>query len=119
MSRRELARRVHLIPHHVLAAALTQWRPFNGHGEVRREFAAWIIAQRCDFASWQQAWNACAGASPARPGAIQLVIVCPDCHGRMFTITHGIARACPRCHGRRRIQFRTTAVWQQPPDDTP
>lgn len=113
-----VAQSIRHIPSHALAMALPQIRPFDAQAEVRQEFIRWLSSQRDQYACWQQAWNAWTRATPARPGLVDLTMLCPECRGRMFS-TRSLARGvpggiCGRCNGQRRVHLRSIAIWQQP-----
>lgn len=116
MNNQGRVREIHQLPHHVLAAALPDLRPMNSGYEIRTEFARWTLRQRQTFTSWEQAWNTWTHASPHAPGTVELSVLCPDCHGRLFSTRRGIPSACTTCRGRRRTTVRSRAVWQ---NDTP
>ncbi|MFV8142252.1 hypothetical protein ACNQR7_32195 [Mycolicibacterium senegalense] len=114
MNKRALANAIHAIPFQALATALPDFRPFNDvHYELRREFASWTLANRAEFDTWQDAFNAWAGATPNRPGRITLTVKCPRCHGRLYAIQHGRVGPCMNCHGRRNITLVSAARYQQ------
>jgi hypothetical protein len=108
---RDIAAQVHHIPARAFAEALPHWRPFSDHYELRREFAGWVMRQRQQFQSWQQAWNAWTGATPTRAGRVAMHVTCPDCKGRLFSVKRGIPGPCMTCMGRRRVYQQSAARW--------
>lgn len=116
MSNHRLAHEIHHLPHHVLAIALPDLRPMHSSYEIRAEFVRWTLRQPNTFPSWMHAWNVWTHASPRAAGAITLSVLCPDCHGRLFSTRRGIPAACTTCCGRRRTTIRSRALWQ---DESP
>ncbi|OBG21616.1 hypothetical protein A5768_26305 [Mycolicibacterium fortuitum] len=112
MNNREIARQVHQIPAHVLTQALPDLRPVTDLSELRQTFAEWILGQRTVFPTWQAAWNSWTGATPERPGRVELHVRCPECRGTLITARRGIPQACTTCHGRRRTWRHSCALWQ-------
>ena len=112
MNDHALAREIHHLPHHVLAAALPDLRPLHSSYEIRSELAAWTLRQPASFPSWEHAWNAWTHATAGAAGSIALSAICADCRGRLFTTRRGIPSACTTCCGRRRTMVRSRALWQ-------
>lgn len=111
------ARELHHVNAAQLAAALPQWRPFgrDERDDVIRAVQRWLGGNRTQYDTWQQAWNAWAGATPERAGLVTVPRTrCPDCGGRRYRLRHGRPGVCVTClNGVRPV--RTTALWQPEP----
>lgn len=107
------------IPHNQLAAALPHLRPFGTDESraVREAFTHWLTAQRIDYPTWQQAWNAWTGALPSRPGHLAYTHrICPVCQGRRIDRRRGsICHTCMAGSYRRTQTVRTLALHQPDP----
>ena len=109
-----IALTIHDLPAHVLAGAIRGDRGLDS-ATVRQEFTAWVVCQRDEFTSWQDAWNTWTGAFHDHPGHIEAYVLCPTCRGRMFDLRTGIPRPCPTCMARKRVWVRAVALWQAAP----
>jgi hypothetical protein len=114
MHNKGIAFAIHNLPAHVLSAAVRGDRGLDAT-TVRQEFVSWVVSQRDEFTSWQEAWNAWTGAHQSHPGRIEAYILCQLCRGRMFDIRTGVPRPCPNCVARKRVWARATALWQPIP----
>lgn len=75
--------------------------------ELRKEFADFVMGQRTQYASWQQAWNVWTHAQPGQPGVIRLTQRCRRCRGRGIDMRR--ATICYDCVGRRRTTVTVNA----------
>jgi hypothetical protein len=94
----------HRLPGHVLDRLVGRGPdPFT----VRTDFARYLTTPQGRTATtWQDAWNAWTGATPARPGRITIHgDRCTSCNGRGYHVRF-VARTgngiCPDCMGTRR-----------------